>query len=56
MTQGTRSEDGRRWCERIWTVIQTRGQQQRPVMEFLVAAVTAHFRREPAPSLVPDTS
>ena len=56
MTQGTRSEDGRRWCERIWTVIQTCGQQQRSVFQFLVAAVTAHFRSDPAPSLVPDTS
>jgi len=26
------------------------------VFEFLTAAVTAHFRREPAPSLVPNTS
>lgn len=56
MTQGTRSEEGRRWCERIWTVIQTCGQQQRSVFEFLAAAVTAYFRSEPAPSLVPDTS
>jgi transposase len=56
LTQGTRSEDGRRWCERIWTVIQTCGQQRRSVFEFLCAAVTAHFRSEPAPSLVPDTS
>lgn len=56
LTQGTRSEDGRRWCERMWTVIQTCGQQQRSVFEFLVAAVEAHFRCEPAPSLVPDTS
>ncbi len=23
ITQGTRSEKGRRWCERIWTVIAT---------------------------------
>jgi transposase len=56
MTQGTRSEDGRRWCERIWTVIQTCGQQQRSVFDFLVAALTAYFRVEPAPSLVPNTS
>jgi len=56
LTQGTRSEDGRRWCERIWTVIQTCDQQRRSVFEFLCAAVTAHFRSEPAPSLVPDTS
>lgn len=56
ITQGTRGEDGRRWCERIWTVIQTCGQQQRSVMEFLVASVTAYFRSESSPSLVPDTS
>ncbi len=56
ITQGTRSEDGRRWCERIWTAIQTCDQQRRSVFEFLCAAVTAHFHSEPAPSLVPDTS
>jgi transposase len=56
ITQGTRSEDGRRWCERIWTVIQTCGQQSRSVFEFLCLAIKAHFRSEPAPSLVPDTS
>ena len=56
VTQGTRSEDGRRWCERIWTVIQTCSQQSRSVFEFLCAAVTAYFRSEDAPSLLPDTS
>jgi transposase len=56
ITQGTRSQDGRRWCERIWTVIQTCSQQGRSIFEFLCAAVTAHLRSEPAPSLVPDTS
>jgi len=56
ITQGTRSEDGRRWCERIWTVIQTCGQQRRSVFEFLCAAVTAHFRSAPAPSLAPNSS
>ncbi len=56
ITQGTRSEDGRRWCERIWTVIQTCRQQQRSVFEFLCRAVESHFRSAPAPALVPDTS
>jgi transposase len=56
MTQGTRSEDGRRWCERIWTVIQTCSQQRRSAFEFLCLAVKSHFNSEPAPSLVPDTS
>ena len=56
ITQGTRSEDGRRWCERIWTVIQTCSQQGRSVFEFLCAAVMAYFRSDEAPSLLPDTS
>lgn len=56
ITQGTRSEDGRRWCERIWTVVQTCTQQKRSIFEFLCAAVTAYFRSEDAPSLLPDTS
>jgi transposase len=55
LTQGTRSEDGRRWCERIFTVVQTCGQQGRSVFEFLCAAVTAYFRCESAPSLLPDS-
>ena len=56
MTQGTRSADGRTWCARIWTVIQTCGQQGRSVFEFLCAAVTANFQSQPAPSLAPNTS
>lgn len=56
ITQGTRSEDGRNWCERIWTVIQTCSQQSRSVFDFLCAAVTAYFRSDEAPSLLPDTS
>ena len=31
ITQGTRSEKGNRWCERIWTVIATCTQQGRSV-------------------------
>lgn len=56
ITQGTRSEDGRRWCERIWTVIQTCTQQSRSVFEFLCSAVAAYFRAEDAPSLLLDSS
>jgi transposase len=56
ITQGTRSEDGRHWCERIWTIIQTCGQQNRSVYEFLCAAVEASFQSNPAPTLVPDSS
>src|SRR5512135_2141842 len=35
VTQGTRSEAGNRWCERIWTVIATCGQQGRSVFAYL---------------------
>src|SRR5512135_257281 len=53
VTQGTRSEAGNRWCERIWTVIATCGQQGRSVFAYLEAAVGAWFDRAEAPSLLP---
>jgi transposase len=56
ITQGTRGDAGQRWCERMWTAVQTCGQQGRSVFAYLSAAVQAHFRSQPAPSLVPDTS
>ncbi|MBN1508434.1 MAG: IS66 family transposase [Sedimentisphaerales bacterium] len=53
VTQGTRSEHGRQWCERIWTVIATCTQQGRSVFEYLRAAITAHLRGQSIPSLIP---
>ena len=53
MTQGTRGEAGRQWCERFWTVRATCAQQGRSVFDSLHAAVTAHFAGQPAPSLLP---
>lgn len=53
ITQGTRGESGRQWCERIWTVRATCAQQGRSVFEFLHRAVTAHFAGQSAPSLLP---
>jgi transposase len=52
ITQGTRGEKGRRWCERIWTVIATCSQQGRSVFDYLCAAVTAFFHQMAAPSLL----
>ena len=52
VTQGTRGENGRRWCERIWTVIATCCQQGRSVFDYLYAAVRAAFHRQPGPSLL----
>ena len=53
ITQGTRSETGRRWCERIWTTIATCTQQGRSVFAFLLESVQAHLRGAPPPSLLP---
>jgi len=53
VTQGTRSEAGRRWCERIWTAIATCSQQGRSVFEYLHESIVARFVGSPAPSLLP---
>ena len=52
VTQGTRSEKGRRWCERMWTAIATCAQQGRSVFHYLRDALYAQLRGEPAPSLL----
>jgi transposase len=53
ITQGTRSESGRHWCERIWTVLATCTIQGRSAYDYLVEVVQAHFNGQPVPSLVP---
>ena len=53
ITQGTRSETGRQWCELIWTVIATCTQQGRSVLEYLDNAIIAYFNGQPTPSLLP---
>jgi transposase len=53
ITQGTRSEKGNRWCERIWTVIATCTQQGRSVFEYLEGAVRAWFVGTEPPMLLP---
>ena len=53
ITQGTRSEKGRRWCERIWTVIATCAQQGRAAFQFLLDSVQAHLSGAAPPSLLP---
>jgi hypothetical protein len=52
ITQGTRGETGRRWCERIWTTLATCIQQGRSTFEFLHDAITASFTGKVAPSLM----
>lgn len=52
VTQGTRSERGRHWCQRIWTVLATCARQGRSAFAFLLDAVQAHFAARPFPSLL----
>jgi transposase len=56
ITQGTRSETGRRWCERIWTVVATCIQQGRSVFQFLLNSVHAYLGGESPPSLLPSAA
>ena len=56
VTQGSRSEAGQRWLERIWTTIATCAQQGRSVFAFLCESIAAHFTGADAPSLVYNTS
>ena len=42
ITQGTRGEPGRRWCERMWTVLATCVQQGRSVFRFLQESIVAY--------------
>jgi transposase len=53
ITQGTRSEKGRRWCERMWTVIATCAQQGRAVFQFTLDSIAAHLSGASPPSLLP---
>ena len=56
ITQGTRGEAGRRWCERIWTAIATCTQHGKSVFHFLHQSVKAQFYAAPPPSLLFNTS
>jgi transposase len=53
ITQGTRSEAGRQWCERIWTVMATCAEQGRSAYAFLKEAIGNWFNGQDGPSLLP---
>lgn len=55
ITQGTRSEWGRQWSARIWTVLATCRKQNRSAWTFLQECVLASRVGTPYPSLIPDT-
>ena len=52
ITQGTRSENGRAWSERIWTVLATCASQSRNAFDFICQSIQAHFSDQPLPSLL----
>ena len=56
ITQGTRGESGRRWCERIWTTLATCARTGRDVLAFLHQSLLAHWNGKPPPSLLEPTS
>jgi transposase len=53
ITQGTRSQSGREWCERIWTVMATCTQRGIDVFDFLYRSLCAHWAQTTGPSLLP---
>jgi transposase len=53
VTQGTRSQKGRHYCQRAWTAVATCAQQARSVYHFFGAALAAAFNGTPIPSLLP---
>jgi transposase len=53
MTQGTRSERGRGWWERMCTAVATCDQQARSSFDFIFECVKAWIDGKPAPSLAP---
>lgn len=53
ITQGTRSEVGQRYHERMWTAIATCAKQGRRFFEYLHQSLTAHLAGQPAPNLLP---
>ncbi len=52
ITQGTRGEAGREWCERIWTALATCQQQGVSAFHFIRDAVQAYFIGAVAPHLL----
>ncbi len=56
VTQGTRSEKGRKTNERLWTIIATCALQGKSAYDFILKSVQAYFNNQLFPSLIPNTS
>jgi len=55
VTQGSKSETGQRWLERIWTLAATCSQTGQSLLDVIRVAVTANFRGDLPPPLIPNT-
>jgi len=53
ITQGTRSESGQRYHERMWTALATCDKQGRSFFQFLHASLTAKLTGMTPPTLLP---
>jgi len=53
ITHGSRSQMGRQWNTRIWSVLGTCRKQGRSAWRFLQNALSAHYFQTPTPSLLP---
>jgi transposase len=51
VTQGTRAQTGRQWCERIWTLAATCAQRGQSLYRVLADTLDAHLNERPVPSL-----
>jgi transposase len=52
-SQGSRSDEGCRFVERMLTAVQSLRLQRRPILQYLTQAVTANRHHLPLPSLLP---
>jgi hypothetical protein len=52
ITQGTRADAGSRWLERFLSIRETCRQQNRPLFDYLVQAITRHAAGQPVVGLV----
>jgi len=51
VTQGSKSESGQRWLERIWTVLATCTTQNKSLLDILRVSLDHYFRSEPPPPI-----
>lgn len=53
VTQGSKSESGQRWLERIWTIMATCSDHDKSLLDVLRSALDHFFRGERPPPLLP---